>query len=162
MAAGSDTREFSTWRGDYLLGCGGCHGLDGVSNAKLVPQLRDQVGYFLTLKTGRDYLARVPNVAFSTASDQELAGLLNFMVFVIGGPSAPSRAKPYTAPEVARLRRHPLTEVSLVAYRRQLVETLIAEHHAPESLRIYGRDDYAGTDSVADARGTMSGARAVK
>lgn len=128
----------------YLLGCGGCHGLDGISNSRLVPELHNQVGYFLNLEAGRDYLVRVPNVAFSTASDQELADMLNFMVFTIGGVSAPANARPYTAAEVARLRKRPLTETSLVAYRKQLVETLIAQYHAPGSLRVYGDDDYAG------------------
>jgi mono/diheme cytochrome c family protein len=128
---------------NYVLGCGGCHGIDGVSNAKLVPQLRGQVGYFLNTKTGREYLVRVPNVAFYAASNEELAQMLNYMVFTIGHDGVPAGAKPYTAAEVARLRKAPLTEVSLVDYRNRLVEDLIANHGAPNSLRIYsGGDSY--------------------
>jgi mono/diheme cytochrome c family protein len=127
---------------NYLLGCGGCHGVDGRSNSKLVPDLRDQVGYFLSTPAGREYLVRLPNVAFYTASNEELAAVLNYMVFTLGGKGVPADAKPYTAAEVASLRKSPLTEVSLVAYRARLVEELIAQHHAPESLRVYGNTRY--------------------
>jgi mono/diheme cytochrome c family protein len=122
---------------NYLLGCGGCHGIDGISNARLVPQLRGQVGYFLTTKTGREYLVRLPNVAFYTASDDELAQMLNYMVFTIGREGVPANAKAFTAGEVAKLRKSPLTEVSLIDYRNRLVEDLIANHGAPSSLRLY-------------------------
>jgi mono/diheme cytochrome c family protein len=128
---------------NYLLGCGGCHGIDGVSNARLVPQLKGQVGYFLTTQAGREYLVRVPNVAFYTASNEELAQMLNYMVFTIGRDGVPANARPYTAGEVARLRKSPLTEVSLVDYRKALVEDLIAHHGAPSSLRIYSSDAYS-------------------
>jgi mono/diheme cytochrome c family protein len=128
---------------NYLLGCGGCHGVDGRSNSKLVPDLHDQVGYFLSTQAGREYLVRLPNVAFYTASNEELAAVLNYMVFTLGGLGVPANAKPYTASEVAALRKSPLTEVSLVAYRARLVEDLITQHHAPESLRSYGNTGYA-------------------
>jgi mono/diheme cytochrome c family protein len=127
---------------NYLLGCGGCHGIDGVSNPRLVPQLRGQVGYFLATRQGREYLARLPNVAFYAVSDRELAGVLNYMVFTIGAKGIPANAKPYTAAEVAALRKSPLTEVSLIDYRNTLVEDLIANHGAPESLRIYSNAAY--------------------
>jgi len=125
-------------RGDYLLNCGGCHGFQGVSNAKLVPSLKDLVGYYLWIPEGRAYLPRLPNVAFSTLDDQKLAAVLNYVVFEIGANSAPPGAKPYTAAEVARWRKQPLDEVALSAYRLQLVETLINKHQAPDELRTYG------------------------
>jgi len=125
-------------RSDYLLNCGGCHGFRGVSNPKLVPSLKDLVGYYLRTAAGRAYLPRLPNVAFSTLSDQKLAALLNYVVFEIGANSAPPGAKPYTAAEVARWRKQPLDEVALSAYRLQLVETLINKHQAPDELRTYG------------------------
>lgn len=128
---------------DYLLGCGGCHGPQGHSNPRLVPDLHNQVGYFLLTEAGREYLVRVPNVALYTASNQELAAMLNYMVFTLGGTGVPADAKPYTAAEVARLRKLPLTEVSLIDYRARIVEELIGAHHAPESLREYGTHRYA-------------------
>jgi hypothetical protein len=130
-------------RSDYLLGCGGCHGIEGKSNSRLVPDLRDQVGYFLRSEPGREYLVRLPNVAFYTASNAELAEMLNYMVFELGGRGVPQDAKPYSETEVAALRKSPLTEVSLIAYRTQLVEDLIAHHGAPASLRSYSEDPYA-------------------
>jgi mono/diheme cytochrome c family protein len=126
----------------YVLGCGGCHGIDGVSNPKLVPELRGQVGYFLATQKGREYLVRVPNVAFYAVSDSDLAGVLNYMVFTIGGEGIPLKARPYTATEVGALRKSPLTEVSLIDYRNTLVDDLIAHHGAPASLRTYSSAAY--------------------
>jgi mono/diheme cytochrome c family protein len=123
----------------YVLACGGCHGVEGVSNPRLVPELRGQVGYFLATRRGRDYLVRLPNVAFCAVSDAELADILNYTVFTIGAHGIPANAKPYTASEVGALRKSPLDEVSLVDYRNTLVEDLIAHHGAPSSLRAYGK-----------------------
>jgi hypothetical protein len=127
---------------NYVLGCGGCHGIEGVSNPKLVPELRGQVGYFLATQKGREYLVRLPNVAFYAVSDSDLAGVLNYMVFTIGGAGIPLKARPYTATEVGALRKSPLTEVSLIDYRNTLVDDLIAHHGAPASLRTYSSAAY--------------------
>ncbi len=129
--------QFSKVQSDYLLACGGCHGESGVSNARLVPDLRDQVGYFLNTPQGRRYLVQLPNVVTSALDDAALAGVLNFMVWDIGGAGAPAGASRYTAPEVSMLRRAPLNTVSLKDYRKQLVESLIAEHGAPPTMRYY-------------------------
>jgi cytochrome c553 len=139
-APGAKTRaaEFSAPQRDYILACGGCHGLQGVSNSNLVPSLQGLVGYFLDLPEGRAYLPRLPNVAFSTLSDEQLADVLNYTVFEIGAGSAPAGSRPYVAAEVAQWRKQPLTEVTLSAYRRQLVETLIRRYRAPVTLRGYG------------------------
>lgn len=134
----------------YVLHCGGCHGLDGVSNSILVPDLKDLVGYYLKLPEGRRYLVQLPNVAFSTVSDEQLAVLLNYVVFTLGGDSAPADARPYSAPEVAALRRQPLTEVSLLALRRQLVDTLIQKYNATSALRRYGTDAYGDSGSFVN------------
>ncbi len=125
---------------NYLLGCAGCHGETGVSNAQLVPELQGKVGFFLNTAEGRSYLVRLPNIAFSTLSDAELAEMLNYMVVTIGGASRPAGAKPYTAAEVTRWRKQPLTEVSLSHYRAELIDQLIAHYGAPDSMRVYGSD----------------------
>ena len=142
MLCSADASSDFTPRGNYVLYCGGCHGLNGVSNSKLVPDLRDQAGFFLNLPEGRRYLVRLPNVAFSATTDDALTGLLNYVAFDLGGAGAPKDAKPYTAGEVSRLRRMPLTEVSLTQLRQQLVATLIDRFHATAELRRYGTDDY--------------------
>ncbi len=126
----------------YLLNCGGCHGLDGVSNSQIVPDLKDQVGHFLALPEGRRYLVRLPNVAFSVTTDAELATLLNYAVFTLGGESVPKGAKPYSAAEVGSLRKQPLNEAALFQYRQTLVDTLIDKYKATTALRLYGDDLY--------------------
>lgn len=133
----STATQFPQPRRDFILACGGCHGLNGVSNSSLVPSLKGLVGYYLYLPEGRAYLPRLPNVAFSTLNDEQLAAVLNYMVFDLGAGSVPAGTRPYRAVEVGKWRRQPLTEVTLSAYRRQMVETLIARYHAPESLRGY-------------------------
>jgi len=132
--------QLSGARGDYILNCGGCHGFHGVSNARLVPSLKDLVGYYLWIPEGRAYLPRLPNVAFSTLDDRKLAAVLNYVVFDIGANSAPIGAKRYTAAEVGRWRKQPLDYVALSAYRLQLVQALINKHQAPAELLTYGQD----------------------
>ena len=142
----------------YLLNCGGCHGLDGVSNSRIVPDLKGQVGYFFNLPEGRRYLARLPNVAFSQTTDRELATLLNYAVFTLGGDSVPKGAKPYSAAEVGSLRKQPLNEAALFQYRQTLVDTLIDKYKATTALRLYGDDPYGsahkknGNETSLDAK----------
>jgi len=140
--AGLAAADETAARADFVLNCGGCHGLDGVSNSRAVPDLRHQVGYFLNFPEGRDYLARLPNVAFSTLPDAKLADALNYMVFVVGEGSVPAGARPYSAAEIGRLRKTALTGAPLRAYRDGLVDRLIEHYGAPESLRLYGQDHY--------------------
>lgn len=121
----------------FLERCGGCHGLDGRSVAALVPDLRDQVGYFLCTPAGRAYVGRLPNVAFSGVSDAELAGIINYTVFTVGGASVPPGAKAYTAAEAGRLRRRPLTATDLFAQRAVVAEAVIASCPAAAGLRVY-------------------------
>ena len=138
----SAASEGGNGRLPYLMGCVGCHGEAGVTIAQKVPDLKDQIGYFLHLPEGRAYLVRLPNVAFAPISDQQLAEMMNYMVFTLGGSSAPKDAKPYTAAEVGKLRKQPLTEIPLFQYRGALVERLIAEYQAPEAMRLYGQGLY--------------------
>lgn len=143
-AAADDSRSFPPAQRDYILACAGCHGIDGLSNSRLIPRLKDRIGYFVSFPEGRAYLARLPNVAFSTLSDDQLAAVLNYTVLKLGGDSAPAGAKPYQAAEVGKWRKSPLTE-SLSAYRRQIVDILISQYRAPVTLRGYG-DDASDTD----------------
>jgi hypothetical protein len=142
--------EERTPRGNYLLNCGGCHGLEGVSNSSLVPDLKDQVGFFMNLPEGRRYLGSLPNVAFSLTTDEALTDLLNYMVFTLGGTSVPQGTVPYTLREVAQLRRQPLTEVSLVQMRQRMVRILIDQYRATPNLRRYGENDYGSPPSPQD------------
>lgn len=142
-ATGTPAAQFPEPQRDYILACGGCHGLNGISNSTLVPSLKGLVGYYLYLPEGRAYLPRLPNVAFSTLNDEQLAAVLNYMVFDLGAGSAPAGTRAYRAAEVGKWRKQPLTEVTLSEYRRQMVDTLIARYHAPEALRGYSAFSYA-------------------
>lgn len=141
-AAAEPAARFTAAQSDYLLGCGGCHGYDGVSNSKRVPTLKGLVGYYLNSSEGRAYLPRLPNVAFSSLNDEDLAALLNYLVFDLGAGSAPPGARRYQAAEVGKWRKSPLTEVRLSAFRRELVDTLIDRYHAPAALRDYDGGPY--------------------
>lgn len=123
-------------RSDYVENCGGCHGIGGDSAPALLPVLRERVGYFLCTPDARAYLIRLPNVSHSRITDNaELADLLNYVVFDLGGASAPAGAPAFTAEEVTRERPHALNDISLKALRASLVERVIRACHAPASLR---------------------------
>jgi hypothetical protein len=106
---------------NYLESCGGCHGIEGTSSPRDIPELRGTVGRFLCSKAGREYVVRLPNVAFAAVDDRTLAELLNFMVFRLGGASTPAGARRYTASEVGRLRREPLKNQSLEKLRSTIL-----------------------------------------
>lgn len=120
---------------DYLEQCGGCHGLQGDSQPSPIPVLHGRVGYFMCNQAGRDYLGRLPNVAYAKIDDESLADLLNFVVFGLGEKTAPADAKPFTAQEVGRLRAQPMTGFTVEATRKAVVDKLVRTCHAPASLR---------------------------
>jgi hypothetical protein len=130
-------REMDLAQSNYVEHCGGCHGIQGDAAPAKLPSLRGRVGWFMCTPEARTYLMRLPNVARSRITDnQDLADLLNFMVFSLGGPSTPKDAKPFTAAEVARERQSPYTSVSLVKVRATMVDTLIKRCGAPASLKL--------------------------
>jgi len=138
LGASPDGAKVSVAQSDYTENCGGCHGFDGNSAPADVPVLKARVGYFMCSREGREYLIRLPNVAHSRITDpQELADLMNFVVFGIGGESTPKDAKPFTAAEVARLRKLAMTTISLIEERDRVVTDLPKTCNAPASLHQY-------------------------
>lgn len=116
----------------YLMRCGGCHGVEGVSVPGLVPTLRDQVGIFACTAEGRDYMLRVPNVAMSRIDDDGLlAAVMNFVVFRLGGASTPARTLPYTAAQVHAARGRPFDSTDIEALRAQVMSRAIQACAAP-------------------------------
>jgi mono/diheme cytochrome c family protein len=133
--------EMDQAQSDYVENCGGCHGVKGDAAPADLPNLQGRVGWFMCTPEGRDYLTRLPNIARSRIADNaQLADLMNFMVFGLGGNSAPANARPFTADELAAGRPRAYTSVSLVQVRARLVEQLIRKCGAPASLRLM----YAG------------------
>jgi hypothetical protein len=105
---------------DYMLHCRGCHGPDGAGLNGAAPPFRGQLGRFLAVDGGREYLVRVPGTAQSELGDAKIAALLNWIVPALGGVP-PSGFVPYTASEVSRYRMSPLNDVA--ATRRALLES---------------------------------------
>jgi hypothetical protein len=95
---------------NYMLHCQGCHlpqaeGLDG-----RVPPMKDFVGYFLRSDEGREFLIRVPGVAQSALSSDELAELMNWLVLTYSADQLPETFEPFTRIEVDRLRTDPVAD----------------------------------------------------
>lgn len=130
----ADRAESLSARTNYLERCGGCHGITGKSASALVPDLKDRAGYFLCSPQSRSYAARLPNVVFAEIRDNDLAALLNYVVFDLGAGSVPAGAAKYTQEELSAFRKDPLTTTDLVTYRRTVLTRLVKDCGAPPSL----------------------------
>lgn len=99
----------------WVLNCQGCHREDGSGSEGTAPRLAGFVARFTRVDGGREYLARVPGVATAALSDSDLAELLNWILWRFDREHLSGSFIPYTAAEVALLRRRPLrTEAPLV------------------------------------------------
>jgi mono/diheme cytochrome c family protein len=106
-------------RAHYVLQCAGCHGFDGSGTASAyVPDLR-QLGRFLHLPGGREFIVSVPGVMGSGLDDRQVAEVINWILRGMAGDSLPAGTAPYTAEEIGRVRAKPLLDV--FGARRQLV-----------------------------------------
>ena len=99
---------------NYMLNCQGCHLPLGQGVQDEVPDLRAQVGRFIGVRGGREFLVQVPGSANAALPDEALADLLNWLLITMSSDELPDPWQPYTAEEVARLRLNPLREVSKV------------------------------------------------
>jgi len=96
---------------DYALHCRGCHGPDGAGAPGAAPSFRGQLGKFLWVQGGREYLIRVPGTAQSELDDARTAALLNWLLREFSGAEVPGDFVPYAAEEVARHRHDALLDV---------------------------------------------------
>ncbi len=111
----------------YAENCQGCHGPQGVSVTE-IPTLAGRVGYFARSAAGRSYLIQVPNVALNPSSDEEIAALMNWLLYTYSRPQMPDDFKPYSAAEVGLLRKQ---RVDIAAERRRVVDQLYAAGQLP-------------------------------
>lgn len=103
-------------------------GIEGVSARTFVPVLRDHVGTFLCSAEGRAYIGRVPGVSMSLIrDDQELADVMNFVLFRLGGASTPAGTKPFTAAEIHVARAQPIASTDLLALRAEVLARAAAQ-----------------------------------
>ncbi|MBT8766690.1 c-type cytochrome [Metapseudomonas boanensis] len=118
VAAATESRQF-----DYMLNCQGCHLPDGSGNpARQVPAFPGQLGKFLGVPGGREYLVQVPGSSLSGLSDQALADVLNWMLETFSAAELPAGFTPYTGAELHAWRQSPPADVERV--RRELLERI--------------------------------------
>jgi mono/diheme cytochrome c family protein len=113
----------------YATNCQGCHGESGSSAAE-IPMLAGRVGYFTRIPEGRRYLVQVPNVALNANSDADIAAVLNWLLATYSRAQLPADFKPYTASEVAELRR---ARIDVAASRRRVIDALVAAGQIPSA-----------------------------
>ena len=113
---------------NYMLHCQGCHLPQAEGFPGKVPRINGFVGYFLGAREGREYLIQVPGVATAKLDDAEVAELMNWMIDTFSGATRPQNFVPYTAAEVARLRRSPESDPAIT--RARILRDLAAESSA--------------------------------
>ncbi|MDF9618416.1 hypothetical protein P5705_12235 [Pseudomonas entomophila] len=117
-ALATEPRQF-----DYMLNCQGCHLPDGSGNpGRGVPAFPGQLGKFLGVPGGREYLVQVPGSALSGLSDDALAGVLNWMLARFDASHLPTDFKPYSGAEVRQWRGAVPADVE--ATRKRLLQRI--------------------------------------
>jgi cytochrome c553 len=111
----------------WTLNCQGCHRPDGTGSEGTAPSLAGTVAKFLNVPGGREYLGRVPGVATSPLSNDDLAEVLNWMLWRFDAAHVPANFAPYTAAEIGSLRTQPL-RIEASTVRRELLKKADAAH----------------------------------
>jgi cytochrome c2/mono/diheme cytochrome c family protein len=94
----------------YQLYCEGCHNADGAGLANFVPSFVNQIASYVAVPEGREFIIQVPGVAQSPLSDAEIADLMNWLLPAYDPGGLPADFHPFTASEVAVLRRSPVSD----------------------------------------------------
>ncbi|MGD1955400.1 MAG: cytochrome C [Sphingomonadales bacterium] len=89
----------------WLLQCQGCHRSDASGTPGTTPAMNGISGQCFTVPGGREYLIRVPGVATAPWNDDALANLMNWTLCTFDRNHMPEDFVPYTAGEVAALRK---------------------------------------------------------
>lgn len=113
------------WQTLFVLHCSGCHGADGAGRAGAVPDLRDNLGRFVSSPEGRRFVLQVPGVAQARLADDEVAALTNWMLRRLSPSTVPAGFRPYDTVEVRDARRERLADVA--GERRRVVAALQAQ-----------------------------------
>lgn len=108
---------------NYMLHCQGCHLPEAEGFGSKVPPIKDFVGYFLHSQEGREFLIRVPGVAYSALNDDQVAELMNWLLTTYSANQLPDGFSPFSEAEVAALRVNPENDPDT---RRQAILARIA------------------------------------
>jgi hypothetical protein len=107
----------------------GCHGPEAEGVPGKVPPLAHALGLYMRTPAGRNYVLRVPGAANSALSDEQLAGVLNWLGKTFSAGELSNDVPLFTTAEVTGVRRTPLP--SVLATRRVVVSALAATGLAP-------------------------------
>lgn len=130
MAENNHAAEFH-----WAMNCRGCHGVEGEgSQTAGVPPFTD-MSQFMRVAGGREFLIRVPGVAWAPLTDAELADVLNWIVENFVAEGRPEEWEPFSAAEVGELRRSPLTD-NLNETRRTLLDETIRPRTTVEQTEL--------------------------
>lgn len=125
-AAGGPAPDAARARLHYVQHCIGCHHLDGTGAPdKGIPSMQGLLGRFAATAEGRAYIVQVPGVMNSPLNDTDIAALMNWLVPAMSGSGQARFGPPYTADEIARLRKTRPADVA--AARRRLIDHLPPE-----------------------------------
>jgi mono/diheme cytochrome c family protein len=121
-------------RQNYVLDCMGCHDSGGAADIGRVPPLHNSAARFLLAPDGREYLARVPGSSSASLTDDELAGVLNYILRDLNHEILPRTFKPYTTQEVARIRTPAYADP---AKQRAMLIQYLRERNKPAPSEVY-------------------------
>ena len=110
---------------NYMLHCQGCHLPGGIGHPGIVPTLSNNVGKFLHVPGGREYLVQVPGSAQSSLDNEQLAEVLNWLVREFDQKHTPKDFSGYTAQEVEEYRTVRIRNVTQI--RTELLGKYSAE-----------------------------------
>ena len=108
---------------NYLLNCAGCHRVNGKGAPGSVPDLSEYLGKFAQHPAARAFLAQAPGASSAPISDQELADVLNWILYTMNAAQLKPDFKPYTAAEAGEYRQTPVVDPGKT--RRALLEKVI-------------------------------------
>lgn len=121
----------AAWQ-NWVLNCQGCHLANGNGIPGTDTKLAGMVAKFLWTSGGRQYLIRVPGVATSQLSNDDLAAVLNWMLLRFDKQDIPAGFRPYAGGEVSILRLRPL-RLEMMQMREQLLRAASKEISASGS-----------------------------
>ncbi len=127
IAAAADADDQRA-RVNYTLHCQGCHLADAAGYANEVPRMEDFLGWFLHSGEGREFIIRVPGVATSALPDEQLAELMNWLLYTYSSKQLPVTFEPFSVAEVAALRAK--VEPDPQATRMRILRDIA--RHSPE------------------------------
>ncbi len=95
---------------NYLLYCSGCHRVNGEGKPPNVPTLISELGRMLSVQEMRSYLVRIPGVLQAPLSDENLAGVVNWVLREFNSDTLPDNFQDFTAGEVTAARKNALLD----------------------------------------------------